>query len=286
MAWVRVFEKPCSTCGKKGVSRTPVIATDGRDETYDDVNLLWCRQCGLLQEESISYSFCAIEDDCPGHKQFFYRPLTPDTASDWLLELAKRPVEKRALFMGTIPIAVESGDMRLLETLLERGVLPDSRFAHGRTALCVAAEWTEDRTPMAELLLARGADPRQGDDFHVTPLHCAAARGCVRMVETLLKAGADPLALNASAESVLHWATVSCDPELGWQLIQLGVDVNGRDVDGSTPLHTAATKGRCDFVRMLLEQGADANAMDKTGKTARMLAADKGHAACLELLPS
>jgi len=56
------------------------------------------------------------------------------------------------------------------------------------------------------LLLEKGADPNLSDDFSVTPLMQAAARGDLVCLTALLDAGADVEATNAWNIGALAWS--------------------------------------------------------------------------------
>lgn len=118
-------------------------------------------------------------------------------------------------------LAVEFGNVALIEALLAAGADPDKRGAleskkYTDSILFRAVEKHNDRA--VELLLAAGADPDQrghlvtvngpiltsfmgrllsGDDkshtYEMTPLMLAAWQGSAKAVRLLLKAGADPL---------------------------------------------------------------------------------------------
>jgi len=118
--------------------------------------------------------------------------------------------------------------------------------------------------------------------FGITPLHSAAAAGCVPCVRALLRAGASPMVRRDDGGTPLHRAAAAVQP----LLLASGADVGARDAEGRTPLHTArdlthallaaglntpdnqgftplhhaALSGDEKRVRWLLDQGADAAA--------------------------
>lgn len=98
-------------------------------------------------------------------------------------------------------------------------------------------------TPVARVLLDRGADVSPADDDGVTALHISAQAGHVEICKLLLKAGAS---------------------------------LKAKTSDGSTPLHLSGQKGNCGVMRVLIEAGANVNSRMHTGATPLYLAAEEG----------
>jgi ankyrin repeat protein len=143
------------------------------------------------------------------------------------------------------------------------------------------------RTPAAiDLLLDRGADPAEPDQWGATPLDTLSglgtegrplirhlqARGVPVEARHFARIG-DQAALAALADagavpwrdpSVLIAAVDSGDPALVRWLLDRGADVNVRYPGRSrqTALHNAAWNGDLDMVRLLVEAGADLHALD------------------------
>ncbi|KAI0376936.1 ankyrin repeat-containing domain protein [Hypomontagnella monticulosa] len=57
----------------------------------------------------------------------------------------------------------------------------------------------------ARKLLGEGVDPDAGDEFNLTPLHCAAEKGNVEMVILLLEHGADPNVEDSSGRTPMSY---------------------------------------------------------------------------------
>src|SRR5687767_15863311 len=113
----------------------------------------------------------------------------------------------------------------------------------GDTALHMAA--AAFRRPVAELLIAHGADCRAKNRRGAEPLHYAADANRW-----------DPA---AQAETITY-------------LISIGADANAVDSAGVAPLHRAVRTRSLAAVRALLDCGADARRPNKSGSTPLHLA--------------
>ncbi len=113
----------------------------------------------------------------------------------------------------------------------------------GDTALHMAA--AAFRRPVAELLVAHGADCRAKNRRGAEPLHYAADANHW-----------DPL---AQAETIAY-------------LVAIGADANALDQSGVAPLHRAVRTRSTPAVRALLDGGAKARAPNKSGSTPLHLA--------------
>jgi ankyrin repeat protein len=143
------------------------------------------------------------------------------------------------------------------------------------------------RTPTAiGLLLDRGADPAERDEWGATPVDALSKLGAEGrpLIRRLLARGIEVqarhlariddqtgLAALAKAEperardpDVLLAAVDSGDLTLVRRLLDEGADVNGRASDRSrqTALHNAAWNGDLDLAELLVEAGADLHALD------------------------
>jgi ankyrin repeat protein len=178
-----------------------------------------------------------------------------------------------------------------------------TRIAHylyeGDTALHMAA--AAFRRPVAELLIANGANSRARNRRGAEPLHYAADANRwdppaqAEMIEYLLSVGADPNALDSSGVAPLHRAVRTRSLPAVRALLDGGATLRQSNRAGSTPLHLAVqTTGRAGsgsvaareqqagIVRLLLERGARATDQDKRGKTVRQAAASEWITALLK----
>src|SRR5438552_1229541 len=168
-----------------------------------------------------------------------------------------------------------------------------SAIAHylyaGDTALHMAA--AAFRRPVAELLVAHGADCRAKNRRGAEPLHYAAdanrwdPTAQAETIEYLLSVGADPNALDRSGVAPLHRAVRTRSLPAVRALLDGGANPRAPNKTGSTPLHLAVqTTGRggsgsqharqqqTDIIRLLLERGASPTDKDGRGKQVRQAA--------------
>ena len=168
-----------------------------------------------------------------------------------------------------------------------------ARVAHylyaGDTALHMAA--AAFRRPVAELLIAYGADCRAKNRRGAEPLHYAAdANHCsptaqAETIAYLISIGADPNALDISGVAPLHRAVRTRSLPAVRALLDGGANPRQPNKSGSTPLHLAVqTTGRggtgspqarqqqAGIVRLLLQRGANATDRDRRGKQVRQAA--------------
>src|SRR5205085_9078895 len=119
----------------------------------------------------------------------------------------------------------------------------------GDTALHMAA--AAFRRPVAELLLAQGADCRARNRRGAEPLHYAAdanhwdPAAQADTIRYLISAGADPNAVDRSGVTPLHRAVRTRSVAAVQALLEGGADPRRPNKAGSTPLHLAVqTTGR------------------------------------------
>lgn len=111
------------------------------------------------------------------------------------------------------------------------------------------------------------------DDFERTALHTACTRGHLPVAEYLVALGANLLARNKRGRTPLHNATFN--GRFGvtkWLLRQPGTAIDAFDSVGNTPLHRASWGGHLQIVLCLLEHGANPLLRNRDGLTPMELA--------------
>ncbi|MEM1402727.1 MAG: ankyrin repeat domain-containing protein [Pseudomonadota bacterium] len=185
---------------------------------------------------------------------------------------------------GVLLRAIQQGDARRVEMLLEQGTSPNVVLPDGSTPLAWAVDAQHQQ--MVTLLLAQGADPNLEDEVEnaVSPLLIACARGDTALVDLLLDAGAD--ADRATPDGITPMALCAgyADSLSLSLLADQGAAVNRIDDRGQTPLMHAAAAGGAENVRWLIEKGADLNAATQSGFSALLFGIKSGDADTATLL--
>lgn len=159
----------------------------------------------------------------------------------------------------------------------------------GDTALHMAA--AAFRRPVAELLVAHGADCRSRNRRGAEPLHYAAdanrwdPNAQVATIGYLVSIGADPNAVDSGGVTPLHRAVRTRSLPAVQALLDGGANARQPNKSGSTPLHLAVqTTGRggsgsphareqqAGIVRLLLKRGARVTDQDSHGKSVHQAA--------------
>lgn len=226
---------------------------------------------------------------------------------------ADTPAESRDAGVQSLLAAAERGDVARVTELLdahpdivsERAVL--TGHTGKRTALHFAMNSPSE--PVAELLLARGADPNLRDEGdNAMPLHFAAEHGHLGIVRRLIEHGADPIGTGDGHElEVIGWATcfgrTPKDAVVDYLLahgarhnifsaVATGATGAIRDIAARSPadidrpmdqtnrrrrpLHLAVIQRQLGSLNTLLSLGADTEARDAAGLTALDQAALNG----------
>jgi len=148
-----------------------------------------------------------------------------------------------------LDIAVENGQLKMVEFLLKNKANPNQSDYSGKTPL----QWAvgrikndvpvEQRLKILKALIDSGADLNRKDSDHYgyTPLINAAEFGELEMVKALLAAGADVHTTNNEGITALHFAD---NAEIARFLIDAGADRNAHAAGGETPAATAVRRGK------------------------------------------
>jgi ankyrin repeat protein len=161
--------------------------------------------------------------------------------------------------------AVQAGNHKLIEQLLDRGVSPDTGLdSH---ALNDAVHHHDIES--IRLLLLFGADPNTPSKDGTTPLVAALEESFLDGATMLLKYGADPnLASGSEPESPLAMAIFDNKTNFIHLLLTYGGDPNHLMTNGNTVLIGAINrKTSKKLIDLLLDYGSDPNGKNREGKT-------------------
>ncbi len=114
---------------------------------------------------------------------------------------------------------------------------------------------------------------RAKDAAGMTPLHVAAANGWLPIAELLLAQGADLNAVNIQLKTPLHVAIENEKDMTARLLIEKGSDLGKKDFVGDTPLHAAVNGDRTNIVELLVAKKAEVESRNGDQFTPFMLAA-------------
>ena len=166
--------------------------------------------------------------------------------------------------------AARTGDLKSAELLLDAGAEVNAATEDGLNPLLIASASIDAITgsdyrlvveesqheSLGALLLDRGADVTQSDQYGMTALHYAVEMNKPILLRALLKRDADP---NAQLTQGLPF--------------RRGDYVGREAYDGASPFWLAARLGNVEMMRELLDAGADPELRQAWGVTPTMVAA-------------
>jgi ankyrin repeat protein len=166
--------------------------------------------------------------------------------------------------ISLLHIAVLSGQPRVCQLLLDRGLRPDSVDRLGNTPLHFAAA----KSPrICRILIDAGADVEARRDDGFKPVHVAAREGNEAVFEMLLALGVDIEAVDYSGEGLWHKVAFDGSLRMCELLYRRDPEMDRRDALGERPSHTAAKSGNSKVLVFLLGQGAELNPLNRFGQT-------------------
>ncbi len=155
---------------------------------------------------------------------------------------------------GMTPVmkAASTGNVRIVELLLENGADPNKRGSQSRTALQYAAE--RNRLAVARLLLKHGADINGTDNSQLSPLTMSADRRYHNFAMFLIDKGADVNIQHVQGWTALIDAARNGDLVLVKRLVKAGADIELRTHKGHSALDVARRNGHKDVEVYLMKQ--------------------------------
>lgn len=122
------------------------------------------------------------------------------------------------------------------------------------------------------------------DRSRLTPLHLATKAGYLSVVKELLRNNADPNLTDFERSSPLHVACGAGYLAIVQVLLIHRANLSMTDTNQVTPLHCAAKGGHTDVVRNLLEAGADPEPTNSVGHTPLHIAVSEGYSDTVAVL--
>lgn len=205
----------------------------------------------------LSYGACINLPNAQGKKAVDLWGNWDDPELPDLLEDTPQPHE------ASLYHAAEQLDFQSVKKLLSLGVLVDSKWIHGRTALCAAAK--AGNSAMVEYLLAAGAKP--------IPLGCywpelpivhalvgkrnqAIATKLMQRTEEIFQSALEVEKEHITAQlvSLLHYCAQCGFTSVAHSILstQYSIDPNVQFIDGLAPIHVACKYNQLSMVKLLL----------------------------------
>lgn len=170
---------------------------------------------------------------------------------------------------NSLHLAVADDDLEALQKLVtSRDAINEINMA-GDTPLMAAIN--SDKTRMALIMIAAGADLSIIDSNGNTYPHSAIENGNHEILKALVKMGAPINIPNNRGRSALHEAVTQGDFNAFMQLLEANIDWQQTDTSGNTLLHLAATgreESRQKIIEVILQTPADLSQRNYEGKTA------------------
>lgn len=172
------------------------------------------------------------------------------------------------------------GLIAIARSLLQRGANPNAEYHWNwhrelpRTALW-GALCAVNSLPLAEVLLAGGANPTDGVSMHIT-----AGSGNLAALELLHRFRADFNGVPGGVPPLPYILGFTKRADGPRWLLEHGADANlPWDELGNAPLHIAAERWDVPMVELLVQHGADIHKRRKDGRTAHTIAELHGNPA-------
>ncbi|CAN5465604.1 hypothetical protein BH10ACT1_BH10ACT1_14610 [soil metagenome] len=166
--------------------------------------------------------------------------------------------------LSTLRAAAYAGHPELAQPLERCGAAPDAFDASALGEVDRLRDLLDEQPELANAYSPDG----------FSPLHLAAWFGHTKVAEVLLARGADPraVAANATALEPLNSAAAAGNTVIVHLLLDRGADVDATQERGITALHSAVAHDDLEMVKVLLGRGADPYLTTDDGRTAGDLA--------------
>ena len=162
---------------------------------------------------------------------------------------------KTGLTLNIFEAAATGQTARVRELLVANPSLVNAYAPDGFHPLGLAAFFGNETT--VEALLQGGADVNQQsrESMKVSALHSAAAARRPDIAEMLLAKGANPNLRGEAGITVFHAVAITGQIDLAEMLLKHGADANAQDASGKTPLAHAVASKKDAMAAWLREHG-------------------------------
>lgn len=157
--------------------------------------------------------------------------------------------------------AVTTGNIDIVNLLIEKGLDPNIKTPFNQTPLHFAAE--RGHIKVAEILLGKGAEIDIQTNSLKTPLFMAAESGNLELVKLLIKNSADINISDIKRHSPLHIAVLNKHKEVVTELLNQKVNLEAVNEKNQTPLHCAYIIDNKEIIDLLIQKGANQQALDQ-----------------------
>ena len=163
----------------------------------------------------------------------------PHTLTEYMRQILRHMIRPDAHKPKTaLMFAVNNGDAKSVEVLLQHNANVNLRLENGYSALLYAASYRQSEIVAA--LVAKGADVQAYTQDGITSLMFAVVAGQTETVRLLLTKGADPHAIDFHSQTALSLATEYRHEEIIQMLLAAGADA--RDLNSVQPSRSNANR--------------------------------------------
>jgi len=158
---------------------------------------------------------------------------------------------------------LDKKDEELIEKVIDK-IDPNIQDKNGQATLLTVMQRKPINHKLVELLLEKGADPNNKNQYNTTPLIIAVKNNDNKLVKLLLDKGANPNVMQNGDWAVpLIDAIKSNNMEIIQMLLDHGADVNMKGLGQRNSLLTAVAARRSPtIIKLFLDHGADVNGKD------------------------
>jgi ankyrin repeat protein len=178
--------------------------------------------------------------------------------------------------------AVFYGNLKIVETLIEKKVLLNSKDKFGLTPVHIAS--IKGYTDILKCLLKNGAKVNFKDENGHSPVSYSVIQNEYSAVETLLNYGCDLTIKDKFGRGLLHLVSILGFSNLISLLLKNNMNVNLKDNFGKTPLHYSAQCRNLACQDILIKNYANVSVVDKFNDTPMLIAAFFGNTQEMSLL--